>query len=56
MFSDEVASDLRPSCKEATANSFVEGRFGGEASGGMKEGCEGRKRGLMVGAVCLMQP
>ena len=39
MFSDEVAGELRPSHKEATVNSFAEGRFGGEASGDIKEGC-----------------
>ena len=56
MFSDEVAGELRPSCKEATVNSFAEGRFDGEANSSMREGCQGRKRGLMIGDVCLMQP
>ena len=56
MFSDEVTGELRPSCKEFAVNGFAEGRFGGESGGSMKERCQGRKRGLMVGAVWLMQP
>ena len=55
MFSDEVTSEFRPSCKEAIVNSFVEGRFGGEPGGRMKERCQGRKRGLVIGVVGLVQ-
>ena len=53
MFSNEIAGELGSRCEEITVNNLAEGRFGGEA---MKESCQCRKRGLMVGAVCLMQP
>ena len=56
MLLDEVADELGPSCKETAVNCLAKGRFGGLPSGGMKELGEGRKKGLMVGAVCLMQP
>ena len=55
MFSDKVAGELGSSRKETTVNSFAESRFGGEASYGMKEGCQGRKRELMIDAVGLMK-
>ena len=55
MFSDEVASELRPGCKETIVNSFAEGRFCGEPGGSMKQRCKGRKRGLVIGTVGLVQ-
>ena len=55
MVSDEVTSELKPSCKETIVNSFVEGRFCREPGGSMKERCQGRKRGLVIGAVGLVQ-
>ena len=55
MFSDEVTSEVGPSCKEAVVNGIVEGRFGGEPGGGTKERCQGRQRGLVIGAVGLAQ-
>ena len=39
MISHEVAGELGPSRKESIANGFAGGKFGGEASSGMKEGC-----------------
>ena len=55
VFSDEVTGELRPSCKETTVNGLPKGRFCGEPSSCMKEPCQGRKRGLMIGAVGLVQ-
>ena len=37
MFSDEVTSESRPSCKEAVVNGFAEGRFGWEPSCSMED-------------------
>ena len=55
MISDEVASEFRPSCKETIVNSFAVGRFGGELGGSMKECCQGKERGLVIGVVGLVQ-
>ena len=53
--SDEITSEVGPSCKEAIVNSFAEGGFCGELGGGMKERCQGRKKGLVKGDVGLVQ-
>ena len=55
MFSDEVTSEFRPSCKETVVNGIAEGRFGGEPGCSMEEPCQGRKRGLVIDAVGLVQ-
>ena len=55
MFLDQVTCKLWPSCKDSIVNSFAEGKFGREVSCGTKESGYSRKRGLMVGAVGLMQ-
>ena len=55
MLSNEVASGLKPSCKETIVNSFAEGRYCREPDGSMKERCQDRKRGLVIGAVGLVQ-
>ena len=43
------------SCKETTVNSLAKGRFCREPSGCVKKCCLCRERGLMVGAIRLMQ-
>ena len=55
MISDAVASEIRPSCKETIVNGFAEGRFFWEPGGSMEECYQGRKRGLVIGAVGLVQ-
>ena len=55
VFSDEVTGELRPSGKETIDNGLAKSRFCREPSTCMKERCQGRKRGLMLGAAFLMQ-
>ena len=55
MFWDEVTSGVGPSCKEVIVNSFAEGGFCAEPGDSMKEHCQGRQRGLVIGAVDLVQ-